>query len=790
MENEELISDINEQFIQIMNEMSIPPEKQFELLNTLPATSKMSMIISGKTNHEKELLIKEYMLVLRREHNLRSIIGMKVILSYSNARFIDMFRACRGCTILSHLVAKSSKIFFNYLCELVAVIIKGGFVREKDFPPEFMDTFVNRYVAGVSEQNSISIIKFPSPSFYDILEYFVALDPTAAALVLFKKTRDKGTPLNTILQEILKLKYINTELEFIVPLIKQNQLILKYCLGVINFYSLIEKKEVSPRTKDIIKLIESAEISMEDDMYMKDVRILVDVMLQTDEFRGIYNIIEQNKALLEKIKHLESENLRLKLASMEVRDVSEKNKKEYIKKEILGKEEDKKEAIEKENSKKQSEEYKKVSVKKDAIEKEKEDNKKKIEKEMIVKKDKEEIVKKEDNLQNKDDNNIPSNQTTIKNNNQSSKGDKKPASSRSKLPPRKAPLKGPPKKNQGNSELEKYSKFKYNNLRWNKVSIEEGIWNKMDFKGLDNIYPPEDFIPFQKIDKPIAPPKKQIRNVAPQIFPVKKGNALNIALSRTKESSVECKKHILALETGFLNETQVDQLIKQFPTSSEMEQISLLDNTPSIGKAEAFFKLWTDDPNLLMACLEAIRFKQIFYTQNKFLLANQNLLVKFYTRIIGSKHLKEFFRRALFIGNILNNGNHLGNASAFTLDSFFKFMEFKGADKKSLLDFIVLKFPEKTALAEDLSLVEDVLRINLDGIFEEYKVIEEMYNKISKCCYPEIVNGISNYKKDFINLKESIALLKEKYKEFCTYFGVTMKEPELNILLNLLRSLK
>jgi hypothetical protein len=56
---------------------------------------------------------------------------------------------------------------------------------------------------------------------------------------------------------------------------------------------------------------------------------------------------------------------------------------------------------------------------------------------------------------------------------------------------------------------------------------------------------------------------------------------------------------------------------------------------------------------------------------------------------LSSGNLQKLLQRMLAVGNILNEGTQRGGASGFTLDSLIKMVNTKGADKSSLLDYVV-----------------------------------------------------------------------------------------------------
>ena len=217
--------------------------------------------------------------------------------------------------------------------------------------------------------------------------------------------------------------------------------------------------------------------------------------------------------------------------------------------------------------------------------------------------------------------------------------------------------------------------------------------------------------------------------------------AMNVAIGLSTFKSISRMRYVLngvcCLNSmgSRLTPDKLLNLTSMLPTLSEAKA---LQSTITVNKGEIFCKLAMEYyPHLsgrLSCFLTVISFEEIYQS----VIPKLKMFIKSIDNILNSSNLALIFTKILAIGNALNAGTAMGEASGFSLESLLRTMSLKGgADKKmSVLDLSIKILQEKGFLdildvVHDICEVEEACKLSPDNIFTEINLFNEEYAELS-----------------------------------------------------------
>ncbi|EGC39081.1 hypothetical protein DICPUDRAFT_148204 [Dictyostelium purpureum] len=275
----------------------------------------------------------------------------------------------------------------------------------------------------------------------------------------------------------------------------------------------------------------------------------------------------------------------------------------------------------------------------------------------------------------------------------------------------------------------------------------------------------------------------------------KKSQNLAIYLSKFKCQIEDIKTALYTLDEEVFNIETLKQLEQYLPTDEDMEAIKdYLKNgeLKMLTKAEQFL-LEMESVSNLQERVKSFYLKIAFPDKLKEIKPDLELFTKTTKDIKSSKNFLKVIEVILIIGNFLNGGTARGDCLGFKLDALLKLTDTKTFNNKSnLLVYIISeieqKFPEALKFMDDLSGVQECVKISLNTIQAELNILKKDLDVVT--------NGLGKMKRnkdesyffssmdDFIkdaNIEIKIAFeqfqeAEKNFQQLASFFG---EEPKM-----------
>ena len=295
-------------------------------------------------------------------------------------------------------------------------------------------------------------------------------------------------------------------------------------------------------------------------------------------------------------------------------------------------------------------------------------------------------------------------------------------------------------------------------LQWTKLpnpKIKSTVWKDIDD---EKVRPYLNWTDFEDLFENQVKDKKKIQDVDDKpkelkLIESKKSQNLNILLKNIKLPIQDIKKAIFSVNTAVLSVEVIGQLLKFVPAKEELELIRKnLDKKDLFGEAERYF-MEIMDINMYEDRLKSIAFRESFEDQMKEV---DNLIKKSRlacNELKTSEKFKKILQITLALGNHMNTGQKAG-AYGFAISSLLKLSDTKSklpSRRYSLLhfldDIIETKFPECSDWANDISSIEDAVKVKFTDIREQLITIKGNVDDLRKTIN-ELSKHSSNDKSD------------------------------------------
>jgi len=335
----------------------------------------------------------------------------------------------------------------------------------------------------------------------------------------------------------------------------------------------------------------------------------------------------------------------------------------------------------------------------------------------------------------------------------------------------------------------KISQLNYDNTLWKNVN-EEKLYSVLDLKDFQRT-----FSAYQKPQETDASnsehPKATKLKKEFSVIDSRRAHNCTILLSKLRMTNDELINLILNMDPNDeLPKDMIEQLLKFIPT---MEEETLLEENRSelanMTKADRFLydmsKVFRYKQKL-----ESLNFKKKYVERQRELSAKLTSIIDCCKRLRSSQSLVSFLEIVLALGNFMNQSHRKGVALGFSIANLNKLIDIKSSNDRSfsflhfLINTIQEKFPQVLQLNDEVSLVNDVSKINLETLEYEWSALESGFFEFEKELNVHNQNSDSLNKNDeFINLTvkfinanaSQIQDLKKKFSDMKNEYLMTIK---------------
>lgn len=226
-----------------------------------------------------------------------------------------------------------------------------------------------------------------------------------------------------------------------------------------------------------------------------------------------------------------------------------------------------------------------------------------------------------------------------------------------------------------------------------------------------------------------------------------------------KLSHQQIKKHILHCDTTVLNLTIIDTLVKFLPQPSKMKKLHEMNkNGVELSDVEKFVAS-LGDVERIVPRLNCIKFKLNFNDIVKGLEPDLKSGTAACEEITSSNKFGKILSLILSIGNFMNSGSKIGEATGFELAVLTEMNKIKSSNKnQSLLHFLVetiqKKFPDLLNFVDDLVHLDEAACLRFEHIKKTIGEIatssenlqkELKYTNVSKLSEDKFVDEMSPF---------------------------------------------
>jgi len=198
---------------------------------------------------------------------------------------------------------------------------------------------------------------------------------------------------------------------------------------------------------------------------------------------------------------------------------------------------------------------------------------------------------------------------------------------------------------------------------------------------------------------------------------------VSIMLSKLRCSIKELKQAVLSLNASVLDVNSTAELMKFVPSDEEIEVLKAhTGDAEMLGLAECFFLEILGIPRYAER-LQVHHFILTFDDRCAELEDKLSSLIKCLTELTKSRRLRRFMLHVLAVGNFLNYGTSMGNATAFRLEALNQTINIKSnVEGVTLLHFLASHVhssdPDLLKLPGDLANAEAGAAISLSSVSE------------------------------------------------------------------------
>lgn len=299
------------------------------------------------------------------------------------------------------------------------------------------------------------------------------------------------------------------------------------------------------------------------------------------------------------------------------------------------------------------------------------------------------------------------------------------------MPPPPPPPSAPSKPN-----LKPPKKMK--TIFWSKIKdfqVGETIWKKLDDQDIK--LDEEQLLDyFSAVESKAKSPSGESGSSSPvpvipkviEIIDANKAKSVCILLSRIKMKHKEIAQHIMQIDPIF-SEDQIQNMINNQPIPDEISAITDFDGDKThLGACEKFFLELAviDDLSIHFDLLKLIK---TFNSQMEDIVPPLHIMLSALDTLQHPDHLQVVFEIILRTGNYINGGTPRGAAFGFKLDTLGKLKDLRSNKPGyTLLHYIVHvvneNYPDALQFVDELSILKDALRFDLDTISKQMESIE------------------------------------------------------------------
>jgi hypothetical protein len=254
---------------------------------------------------------------------------------------------------------------------------------------------------------------------------------------------------------------------------------------------------------------------------------------------------------------------------------------------------------------------------------------------------------------------------------------------------------------------------------------------------------------------------------------------VSIMLSKLRCSIKELKQAVLSLNASVLDVDSTAELMKFVPSDEEIEVLKAhTGDAAMLGLAECFFLEIAGIPRYAER-LQVHHFILKFDDICAELEGKLSSLIKCLTELTKSRRLHRFMLHVLAVGNFLNHGTSMGNATAFRLEALNQTINIKSnVEGVTLLHFLASHVhssdPDLLKLPGDLANAEAGAAISLSSVSELMagikrelsSAVEEYHKCASNDALKSILSGfLPHAQKAFDNIVHQEAKSQALFKE-------------------------
>ncbi|OBZ82301.1 Disheveled-associated activator of morphogenesis 1 [Choanephora cucurbitarum] len=306
-----------------------------------------------------------------------------------------------------------------------------------------------------------------------------------------------------------------------------------------------------------------------------------------------------------------------------------------------------------------------------------------------------------------------------------------------------------------------HAKQKLKFVEWEKMNfdnIQETIWNEFErdielslhkqTESADSIMEYQlakagvfDDVELTFAQKPAVEIKAKPLKNETHILDTKKSYNLNILIKNIikKIPFDEIRYYFLQLDSYFMDEQIILNLLKYLPTEDEATKLSAYHDAPleeveRLGVPEKFC-LQMIKIDRLKERLECMLFKSTFFERYTVLHKQMTSVYNASIALRDAKYFKELLHLVLLLGNFLNGNTYRGGAFGIKIASINKLIDTKGTSKSTtllhfLVDAVEKNFPYVLAFLEELDECGLASKVSRSEMIIEYQNIEADLGKL------------------------------------------------------------
>ncbi|XP_062281210.1 protein diaphanous homolog 1, partial [Scomber scombrus] len=229
--------------------------------------------------------------------------------------------------------------------------------------------------------------------------------------------------------------------------------------------------------------------------------------------------------------------------------------------------------------------------------------------------------------------------------------------------------------------------------------------------------------------------KKKVKEL--KVLDGKISQNLSIFLGSFRIPYEEIKNAVLEVNEKILNESMVQNLIKQLPPPEQLKVLGeMKDEYEDLAEAEQFGVVMSSVKRL-MPRLEAILFKLQFEEQLNNIKPDVVSVTAACEEISKSQSFSKLLEIILLVGNYMNAGSRNGKAFGFSMSYLCKLRDTKSADlKQTLLHFLAdvcqEQYPEVMNFPDELIHVEKASRVSAETLQKNIELMGRHIKNLEK----------------------------------------------------------